>query len=94
MLSAHLDIISSDRFAFAPKNFDFQDSYTLINGRVTLSDIRLGDDRGRLRVALWGKNLSDEKYRIYTFPVGNPPLTIPAAYGEPRSYGVEAEYRF
>lgn len=93
-LSFHLDVIATSKFAFVPKNFDFQDSYELVNGRITLSDIPLGNNKGKLRVALWGKNLNDEVYQTYTFPVGDPALTIPAGYGTPRTYGLEAEYVF
>jgi len=93
-LSLHVDVIATANFAYVPKNFDFQDSYELVNGRITLSDIPLGRNKGSLRVALWGKNLNDEVYQTYTFPVGDPPLTIPAGYGTPRTYGVEAEYIF
>lgn len=94
VLSLHVDVTSSAGYAYAPKNFDFHDSYTRVNGRITLSEIPVGPDQGNLRVALWGKNLTDEEYRVYAFPVGNPPLTIPAAYGDPMTYGVEVEYQY
>ncbi|HUH37510.1 MAG TPA: TonB-dependent receptor [Spongiibacteraceae bacterium] len=94
VLSLHVDVISSASYAYTPKNFAFHDSYTLVNGRITLSEIAVGPDQGNLRVALWGKNLTDEEYRTYVFPVGNPVLTIPASYGEPTTYGLEVEYQY
>lgn len=94
-LGFHLDVTSTSRYAYAPKNFAFQDSYMLVNGRISLSEIRLaGGDRHALQLALWGRNLADEEYRVYAFPVGDPALTIPAAYGEPRSYGLELRYEY
>lgn len=94
-LGLHLDLTSTSRYAYAPKNFAFQDSYKLVNGRISLSEIRLGGgDHHALQLALWGRNLADEEYRVYAFPVGDPALTIPAAYGEPRSYGVELRYEY
>lgn len=94
-LGLQLGLTSTSKYAYAPKNFDFQDSYTILNGRVTLSEIMLGGgDHHSLQLALWGKNLADEEYRVYAFPVGNPVLTIPAAYGEPRSYGIELQYQY
>lgn len=94
-LGLHLDLTSTSKYAYSPKNFDFQDSYTILNARVALADIKLGSgDNHSLQLALWGKNLTDEEYRVYAFPVGNPVLSIPAAYGEPRSYGVELQYRY
>jgi len=95
VLNFHLDLTSTSQYAYAPKNFAFQDSYMILNGRITLSEIRLGGgDNNVLQLALWGRNLTDEEYRVYAFPVGDPPLTIPAAYGEPRTYGVELQYRY
>lgn len=94
-LGLHLDLTSTSRYAYAPKNFAFQDSYKLVNGRISLSEMRLGGgDHHALQLALWGRNLADEEYRVYAFPVGDPALTIPAAYGEPRSYGVELRYEY
>jgi iron complex outermembrane receptor protein len=66
--------------------------YALLNARLTLSDIPIGAS-GRFKVAVWGKNLNQEEYAydiIASFPWS--PLTV--AFGEPRSYGLEATYEF
>ncbi|MCB1675629.1 MAG: TonB-dependent receptor [Halioglobus sp.] len=66
------------------------DSYELLDARLTLSEIPLGD--GSLQVAAWGKNLTDEDYRTTTIPfVG---LWTVSYFGEPRTYGVELSYQF
>ncbi|MGI9276820.1 MAG: TonB-dependent receptor [Endozoicomonas sp.] len=68
------------------------DAYGLLNARIALADIKVGTD-ATLEVAVWGKNLTDEEYRINGIP-----NTISGFatnyYGDPRTYGVEATYRF
>ena len=94
VLIAHLDLTSTDHFSFAPFGEQRLDAYTLINGRVTLADINLGNRSGALRASLWGKNLTDEEYIIDAFAVGDPAVTIANAYGDPRTLGIEFVYDF
>ena len=94
VLIAHLDLTSTDHFSFAPFGEQRLDAYTLINGRVTLADINLGNRSGALRASLWGKNLADEEYIADAFAVGDPAVTIANAYGDPRSFGLEITYEF
>ena len=69
--------------------------YGVWNGRVALTDIKVGPgDRGALTVALWGKNLADKEYASYGF------ATVPAAaqyqwfWGEPRTFGLDVIYNY
>ena len=94
VLIAHLDLTSTDHFSFAPFGEQRLDAYTLINGRVTLADINLGNRSGALRASLWGKNLADEEYIADAFAVGDPAVTIANAYGDPRTLGIEFVYVF
>ena len=92
-LVARLDwIYVDDRVAYPDpaQNLRSQlDSYSLINGRLSLADIPVGD--GRITVAAWGKNLTDETYRVNTLPF----LIWTASYfGDPRTYGLEISYDF
>jgi len=65
----------------------------LIDARITLSDIELGAHGGALQIALWGQNLSDQKY--YTFGFTVPGLNTGVIdYGEPRTYGASLTYEF
>ncbi len=66
------------------------DGYGVLNGRLSLLDIPVGNDNV-LSVALWGKNLTDEDYRLNTIPFG--PWTV-SFFGDPRTYGLEAVLRF
>jgi iron complex outermembrane receptor protein len=63
------------------------DAKDLIGANVTLMD---NDDRWWMR--FYGKNLSDERYRVAVQPVAN--LWTHAQFGEPRSYGVEFGLKF
>lgn len=91
-LSLHLDMSSTDGYSYAPKAFDRHDGYTLYNGRISLADIPLGSNHGNLRVSLWGKNLTDEEYVVYAFNVAT--VSVPQAFGQPRTYGVEVNYTY
>ena len=66
------------------------ESYDLLNARLTLSEIPVGDGQS-LQIAAWGKNLTDEDYRVSTIPFG---LWTVSYFGEPRTYGVELSYQF
>ncbi len=63
-------------------------SYGLLNARLGLSDIAMGG--GELRLALWGRNLTDKEYYATFFELG-----VPAAvFGEPRSYGLDLTWEY
>lgn len=87
--------LSFDGDVYATSKFDAQNGvplpgYTLVNARLTLSDI---GDTG-LSVALFAKNLLDREY------ASAPSVLLPTLptdsvfYGDPRTYGIEASYRF
>jgi len=63
------------------------DERTLFNASVTYT----GDD-GRYFVRLYGKNLTDEEYKVGELPVAD--LWTFAYYGEPRAFGMEVGMNF
>lgn len=63
--------------------------YGLVNARLTLDEIPVGNNR--LQVSLWGKNLTDNDYRLNTVPFG--PFAV-SFFGPPRTYGLEALFMF
>lgn len=65
--------------------------YDLVNARLTLSDVTLGNGGKKMRIAAWGKNLTDKEYRVNTIPFG---WWTVSYFGEPRSYGLEFSYEF
>ncbi len=95
-LSARVDLTYKDEIVFHPFNnqYDSTDDRTLVNGRISLNDIKLGCcEEGSLRVSLWGKNLSDEEYRQWGIDFGS--LGFAGnVYGEPRTYGLDVVYNY
>jgi iron complex outermembrane receptor protein len=106
ILNAHIDVTDSDEYCFnascdedpaldriAAKGGD---NNTLVNARLTLSEIPVGV--GSMRAALWGKNLTDRDYIAFAFPVpGASSFTsnyTGGIFGEPRSVGVTLTYEY
>jgi iron complex outermembrane receptor protein len=64
---------------------DFIPSYSLIDARLTLSEIPVAT--GDLSVSLWGRNLTDEEYQVYHGAAA-------VVFGLPRSYGLNVLYKY
>ncbi|ROS04850.1 iron complex outermembrane receptor protein [Sinobacterium caligoides] len=65
--------------------------YGLLNGRIALEGVALGENSGELTLALWGKNLTDEEYIVHSISQG---VTHNGYFGEPRSYGLDLTYNY
>jgi outer membrane receptor protein involved in Fe transport len=82
-----------DSFYFSDRHEAQADSYDLLNARM-------GYSAGPWELAIWGRNLADEDYRVRGFgSFGNDPrkdyVTEPYyQLGEPRRVGVSASYSF
>ena len=69
------------------------ESYGVLNARLALSDIALGDTQAE--VALWSRNLTDEEHIINNIDFGPAFGSLrPAYYLEPRTYGLEVRFRW
>ncbi|MFA5938028.1 MAG: TonB-dependent receptor [Sinimarinibacterium sp.] len=67
-------------------------AYGLWNARLSAGGIHIGPE-GTLDIALWGRNLADEKYPLMA--IDNLPQADRAVvWGEPRSLGLELIYRY
>ena len=66
-----------------------QDNFTLLNASATLE----GED-GQWSVSLGVKNLTDEEYITHGFDLTAFPGIGLAYYGQPRTYRIQARYRF
>lgn len=93
-LSTRIDLSYTDEFVFHPfqNQFDAADSRTLVNARVTLNDIAVGDN-GSLRVSAWSKNITDEEYQEWGIDFA----TLGYAgniFGQPRTFGLDLVYEF
>lgn len=75
-----------DRFSPFNKDIAQSEGYELIDARISLSSISVGDHEGT--VALWGKNLTDEDYRTTGIDFGALGFAG-ASYGIGRSYGLD-----
>ena len=93
-MSARVDANYVDEFTFHPfqNRFDSTEDRWLINARLSLNDVAIGE-RGSLRVSAWGKNLTDEEYREWGIDFGS--LGFAGnVFGKPRTYGVDVVYNF
>ena len=85
-LESRLDYTWQDDVEFNTFNdVNRQNAYGLLNGRVTLS----GDDR-RWEVAIFGTNLTNQRYA--SFGITSEPYRI-VYPGAPRLYGLDVRYR-
>jgi len=93
-LAANVGAVYTDEMVWHPfqNQFDSTDDRTLVQARLTLGDIRLGDS-GALRVSAWGKNLTDEEYREWGIDFGS--LGFAGnVYGQPLTYGLDVVYEY
>lgn len=108
-LSAHLDYRWQARAYQTPasgtdvpgRQFNSQDNYGLLNGRLSLAiDLPRGDSA---TLAVWGKNLAHKDYQQHVITTGTPVATAiqPAGYtsnaiawSEPASWGIELQYQY
>jgi len=82
-------LASDTNYAAGPVIFEqFQnDERTLVNARLSVGDIKLGNST--LRISAWGRNLTDADYREFAFNYGSNLGINLAQYGESRTYGVD-----
>ncbi|MDB5421549.1 MAG: TonB-dependent receptor, partial [Brevundimonas sp.] len=68
----------------------YRKAYGLLDGRISLSNIDIGDGR-TAEISLWGKNLTDEEYWVSGI---NLSLFTVRQWGDPRSLGLQASVKF
>jgi iron complex outermembrane receptor protein len=88
----HLAIRSTDQYAYASVINPRLDGYTLVDGRITLPSLFSGQDTGDLEVSIWASNILDEEYVVVGYPIGVPPITTVQAFGQPRTFGIDARF--
>ncbi|ASP48305.1 TonB-dependent receptor [Cognaticolwellia beringensis] len=90
-LSLHADYSMNDEFQFSLIDPNMvADSYNLLNARVTLSEIQVGD-KSNLKVSIFGRNITDEEYQLHGASLG---FFDTRSYGAPSSYGVDVVFNF
>lgn len=93
LLRFHLDANYSDPVHTFVSEATLTDKSFLVNGRLSLADIPMGDGGQKLTVALWGRNLFNEEH-IYRRSSANTTLGDYANYNAPRTFGVEGTLNF
>ncbi|MEE3258041.1 MAG: TonB-dependent receptor, partial [Candidatus Latescibacterota bacterium] len=90
-LCARLEMTASDAFFHSDSHDQQSDAYQLFHGRI-------GYKRGPLTLALWGRNLLDERYAVRGFFFGLAPPnyadTLYESYGDPRQLGLSVAAAF
>ncbi len=85
-----------DHFAFHNQpsaDFTRIESYGVLNARVSLKEIA----GSKFNASIWGKNITDEEYRINGVPMGDATGAFIGGinyYGDPATYGIEVSYTF
>ena len=67
----------------------FQSGYNLLQARLAYSF-----NEGRSQIALWGMNLTNQRYRVNTIPLVTSFGVVQQLYGLPRTYGAEFSHNF
>jgi iron complex outermembrane receptor protein len=90
----HLDA----NYAQATQTFDQfalkAESSFIVNGRLSLADIGLGNGSSTLTVSAWSRNLLNEQHIYRISPENRATLGDYANFNEPRTFGLEASVRF
>ncbi len=86
-ITTNVSYAYSDRTTMTDANSHWLDSYGLVDASVSWSP--MGSEN--LKVSVWGKNLTNEKYAL----TGSPSTLFLVMYQSlPRTYGVQVDYRF
>ncbi|MDR3508910.1 MAG: TonB-dependent receptor, partial [Caulobacteraceae bacterium] len=91
-VSGHLDGNYADGQYTSTTDPTVSDASFIMNGRVAVSDIRLGDTTGRMQLAFWVRNLADEQHAF--LKNYNAALGTYGIFNEPRTFGVEARVKY
>jgi iron complex outermembrane receptor protein len=93
-LRFHLDgNYSSSAYTFDNEDVKADPSF-IVNGRLTLADIRVGPDKQKVSVGLWARNLFNESHIYRRSNANAAVLGDYANFNAPRTYGVELNAAF
>ena len=92
VLGLHVDGSYGDGQYTSTTDPTLSDSSFIVNGRIALSEIPMTGTGATMQVALWSRNLFDERHAfLRNF---NASLGTYGIFNEPRTYGVEAKFKF
>lgn len=75
-----------DQMYWGPENTNREDGYGQLNGRIGVAS-----QDGRWSLTLWGRNITDELYRISVIPFAGDEVSL---FGAPRTFGVRLGVRY
>ncbi|MHC3126196.1 hypothetical protein OB03_02325 [Brevundimonas sp. GN22] len=75
-----------DQMFWGPENTNSEDAYGQLNGRIGVAS-----PDGRWSLTLWGRNITDELYRISVIPFAGDEVSL---FGAPRTFGVRLGVRY
>jgi iron complex outermembrane receptor protein len=64
----------------------------VVNGRLALADISMGDSDAKVTVAIWARNLLNEAHLFYKS--GTPSAGVNGFFNDPRTFGGEINVKF
>jgi iron complex outermembrane receptor protein len=89
---AHIDVNFADGQYSSSTDPNLSDKSTIANARLAITDIALTGGGPRMQLALWSRNLFDEKHAyVRNF---NAALGTYGVFNEPRTFGVEASVKY
>lgn len=83
---AALNYSYQDQMFWGPDNHNEEPGYGLLNGRIGVASAD-----GRWTATIWGKNMSDELYRVSIIPFAGDEVSV---FGAPQTYGVRFSARY
>ena len=88
-VSLRFDATYTGEFTFHPFQNQYDRTYAhwLLGARISFNDLAVGE-YGRLRLSIWGKNLTDEHYREWGIDFADLGFAG-AVYGRPRTFGID-----
>ncbi len=92
ILKAHLDGNWADGYYTSTTDPTLSDDSFIVNGRLALGEISLGQTGGTAEFALWSRNLLDEEHAF--LKNHSAALGTYAIFNEPRTFGADAIIRF
>ena len=87
-----LNFIASANYAYqddmywGPENTNREDAYGQLNGRIGVAS-----PDGRWSLTVWGRNMTDELYRISVIPFSGDEVSL---FGAPKTYGLRLGLRY
>ena len=90
-LNFHANFVMNDENMFNANDASLVgEAYNILNARITLSDIKIGE-RSRLKVSAYGRNILDKEYVIHAANFG---FFDGSTYGTPATYGIDISFNY